>query len=138
MSDQQDDPAVLSERLRTGLENSAGAASIGPNARTVTYTFDGDSNFTVPYLTAVFDGFKSGEHASQNMFGFAISHVFHISGNSVTLSRSQVPDPAGQFASGSHLIWREGHTPLLGFDADGFWSVQMTYLLLPAFARVIG
>ena len=132
------DPAPFGERLRIGLENATGAASEGPNARTVTYTFDGNNNFVVPYLTVIFDGFKSGEHASQNMFGFALGHVFHISGNAVTLSRSPVPDPAGQFASGSHLIWRAGHTPTFGVDSDGFWSVQMTYLLLPAFARVIG
>lgn len=132
------DPAVFGEQLRVGLEASAGAASEGPNARTVTYTFDGTNNFSVPYLTVIFDGFKSGEHATQNMFQFALGHTFHISGNAVMLTRSPVPDPAGQFVSGSHLIWRGDHTPVLGVDGDGFWSVQMTYLLLPAFARVIG
>lgn len=137
--DVADTPEILGQTLRTTLEGGAGASFVGPDARTLTYTFDRDASFVVPYLTVAFDGFQEARNASQEMLQFAVSHTFHISGNAVTLGRSPIPDPAGQFPSGSILMWRgEGGTPRFGVDGDGYWSVIMTYLLLPPFAHVTG
>lgn len=130
---------AANRQLREQLENSAGAASTGPDSRTLQFTFDRQHNFAVAYLTAIFDGFQSVEEARLEMFQFALTHNFNVLGNIVQLRRSQglMQSEGSEFPQGSVLVWRGGHHPLFGVDADGFWSVQMTYLLLPPWASLV-
>jgi hypothetical protein len=132
----QDETAEAGVLLRQQIEANAAAALVGPDARTLRFTFDHTDNFDLNYLTVIMDGFQSTDEAHKEMFGFALGHAFNVLGNQVRLQRSADLAPAG-FPQGSVLIWRGGHTPLFGADADGVWSVQMTYCLLPPFAHVV-
>ena len=133
-----DDTAAQSEQLRQQIESQAGAAFVGADARGLIFTFDREQNHTLNYLTAVFDGFASAEEARAEMFSFVLGHAFSVLGNRVELRRIVGLAPASGFPQGAVLVWRGGHTPLLGVDQDGVWSVQMTYCLLPPFAHVVG
>jgi hypothetical protein len=124
--------------LREEIEGHAGAAFTGPDARTLQFTFDRAENHTQSYLTIAMDGFASAGEAQREMFGFALGHPFNVLGNQVRLQRSGGLAPMGGFPQGTILIWRgEGGMPRFGVDADGIWSVQMTYCLLPPFAHVV-
>ena len=141
-NDGDDSSAIVeaaNKQLREQLENSAGAAFTGADARSLRFTFDRENEFALTYLTVIFDGFSSAEEARSEMFQFALTHNFNVLGNTVQLRRSQgLIQTEGDFPQGSVLVWRGGHHPLFGVDAEGFWSVQMTYLLLPPWAHVVG
>jgi len=141
MPDTDLDPAEQAQAaaiaLREQLETNAGAAFVGPDARTLQFTFDRTENHTLSYLTVAMDGFTSVDEAQREMFSFALGHAFNVLGNQVRFQRSPGLAPAG-FPQGSILMWRgEGGTPRFGVDADGVWSVQMTHCLLPPFAHVV-
>lgn len=138
-----DDNAVQAEpaaaQLRLQMENSAGASFIGPDARTLQFSFDRQQNYPLAYLTVAMDGFGSADEARNEMFGFAMVHAFNVLGNQVQLRRTVGGIAPAGYPQGSVLMWRgEGGTPRFGVDGDGFWSVQMTYCLLPPFAHVVG
>lgn len=132
-----DDATEIAEQLREQIERQAGASFVGPDARSLTFTFDRAETYPLNYLTAIFDGFSTAEEARAEMFNFALSHNFNVLGNQVQLRRVLGLTPAAGYPQGAILIWRGGHTPLFGADADGVWSVQMTYCLLPPFAHVV-
>lgn len=138
-----DDADTAARALRARVEANAGAALIGPDARTLRFTFDRATEFTLAYLTVAMDGFPSAAKAADEMAIFMQSKVFDVLGSPVRLQRAPAfgadPQAPGPFPPGTLIIWRgEGGTPRFGADADGIWSVQLTYLLLPAFAHVTG
>ena len=127
-------------QLRQQIEGNAGASWIGPDARRLRFAFDrAGESFPLAYLTVAFDGFASADEARGEMLLFALGHEFNVLGNPVRLRRSPGLATDAGFPQGAVLMWRgEGGTPRFGADADGIWSVQMTYCLLPPFAHVVG
>jgi hypothetical protein len=128
-------PEEAGALLREQIEANAGASFVGPDARSVEFSFDNVSFHQQSYLTIILDGFASAGDAHREMLAFAVQHPFPVLGNPVRLHRNP-PVPGAIYPQGPIMIWRGGHTPLFGVDADGVWSVQMTYCVLPPFARV--
>lgn len=137
MPDNAELAANAATQLRERLESNAGASFVGPDARTLRFSFDRQENYSLSYLTVILDGFNNADEATREMFTFALTHAFNVLGNAVNLTRRADFTRAASYPQGSILIWRGGHTPLFGADAEGVWSVQMTYCLLPPFAHVI-
>jgi hypothetical protein len=125
--------------LRAALEDLAGASFIGPDARALRFTFDRQEIFDGAYLTIALDGFKGIEEARAVMLRFATFHEFNVLGNALWLRNFRNLATTASFPQGPILMWRGEHgAPRFGVDEAGYWSVQMTYLLLPPFAHVVG
>jgi|HubBroStandDraft_3_1064219.scaffolds.fasta_scaffold14641_5 hypothetical protein len=136
MSDVQAE--TIAQELRATLEDLAGASFVGPDARTLHFTFDRQEILEAAYLTVIMDGFRVADEAREVMLRFATFHEFNVLGNGLWLRSTRNLSTNASFPQGPILMWRGGHVPLFGVDADGFWSVQMTYLLLPPFAHLVG
>jgi hypothetical protein len=130
-------PEEAGALLREQIEANAGASYVGPDARSVEFSFDNVSFHQQSYLTIIMDGFASADDARREMLAFAVQHSFTALDNPVLLQRVR-PIPGAIYPQGPVLIWRGGHTPLFGVDADQIWSAQMTYCPLPPFAHIQG
>jgi hypothetical protein len=132
------DTQKVTEDLQQQIEFQAGAAIVGPDAGQLQFTFDGQTKYPLNYLAVMLGGFATSDELITQMQRFTMAREFMILGNPVRLQRVWPVAGAGPSAvegipQGPILVWR--HQPTVTFE-DGVWSAEITYAVLPPFARL--